>query len=220
VFGAWDSRDTQAKLPRLVASSIRAYDVRPVTRSAQYIPALDYVSAGALEEPVDKATRDAYAERGFVHVPSSGAHGGVIADGPIRREATLHLVALRRLAAADLARTRTLQRYILGLALTAFTYSPSGFLRQGCNLVLDPDRPREFSVVWPDGRREPADVGHDRALAFARDAASAFGIDPSRSIPAAGVDRDVQFDKELARKDVSGDGEKPGKARKKREGKG
>ena len=48
VFGAWDSRDTQAKLTRLIASNIRAYDVRRVKRSAQYIPALDYVAAGAL----------------------------------------------------------------------------------------------------------------------------------------------------------------------------
>lgn len=30
VFGVWDSRDTQAKAPRLVASTIRAYDVRPL----------------------------------------------------------------------------------------------------------------------------------------------------------------------------------------------
>ena len=27
VFGVWDSRDTQAKLPRLVQSVIRAWDV-------------------------------------------------------------------------------------------------------------------------------------------------------------------------------------------------
>src|SRR5690606_10974288 len=39
VFGVWDSRDTQAKVPRLLASTIRAYDVRKLTRSAQYIPA-------------------------------------------------------------------------------------------------------------------------------------------------------------------------------------
>ena len=32
VFGAWDSRDTQAKLPRLIASTIRAYDVVKLSR--------------------------------------------------------------------------------------------------------------------------------------------------------------------------------------------
>jgi CRISPR-associated protein Csb1 len=215
-FGAWDSRDTQAKLPRLLASTIRAYDVRPVTRAAQYVPALEYVAAGALDEPADKAQRDAYAERGFVHVPSSGSHGGVIADGSIRRDATLHLVALRRLAGSDSSKTRALQRYVLGLALTAFTYSPSGFLRQGCNLVLDPKKPRDVSLVWPDGRREPADVAHKRAVAFARAAAHAFGINPDRKIPTAGIDREAQFDKELAKKDMTGDGKATVKAGKKR----
>jgi CRISPR-associated protein Csb1 len=213
VFGAWDSRDTQAKLPRLIASTIRAYNVRPLTRSAQYIPALDYVAAGALDEPADKAMRDALAERGFVHVPSSGDAGGVIADGPIRRDATLHLVALRRLAASESSRTRPLQRYVLGLALTAFTYSPSGFLRQGCNLVLDPDKPREFSAVWPDGRRDAAEVAHERALTFARVAATAFGIDPDRTLPTDGIDRDVPFDETLAKNEVSRPEKEPGKKR-------
>ncbi len=42
VFGVWDSRNTQAKVPRLVASTIRAYNVRSLTRSAQYNPAAEY----------------------------------------------------------------------------------------------------------------------------------------------------------------------------------
>jgi hypothetical protein len=70
--------------------------------------------------------------------------------------------------------------------------------------------------VWPDGRREPADVAHERALEFARAAAGIFGVDPDRPIPTAGIDRDEPFDKELAKKDVSGDGKELGKAGKKR----
>jgi hypothetical protein len=47
---------------------------------------------------------------------------------------------------------------------------------------------------------------HDEALAYARLAAKAFGIDPDRKIEfGKGPDREVQFDKELAKKDVSGD---------------
>ncbi|MCR4415913.1 MAG: type I-U CRISPR-associated RAMP protein Csb1/Cas7u [Thermoguttaceae bacterium] len=42
VFGSWDSRATQVKLPRIVRSVVRAYDVRPLHRSAQYILPLDY----------------------------------------------------------------------------------------------------------------------------------------------------------------------------------
>jgi CRISPR-associated protein Csb1 len=39
VFGVWDSRDTQAKAPRLLASTIRAFNVSELTRSAVYNPA-------------------------------------------------------------------------------------------------------------------------------------------------------------------------------------
>ncbi len=209
VFGAWDSRDTQAKLPRLIASTIRAFDVRKLTRSAQYVPATAYVEHALLEEPTDEKTRKAYAERGFVHVPASGSHGGVIATGGIRRDATLHLAALRLLAVGgDAAETLTLRRYILGLALTAFTHSPSGYLRQGCNLVLDPDpqKKREFKTVYGDGRREDATVTHSEALTYAKAAAKAFGINPDRKIDyKAGPDREVMFDVDLAKKDVSGD---------------
>lgn len=221
VFGAWDSRDTQAKLPRLIASTIRAFNVRRLTRSSQYVPATDYVNEGLLEAPGgDKKTQAAYAERGFVHVPATGSHGGVIATGGIRREATLHTAALRVLTVGqDKSKTVALRRYLLGLALTAFTFPPGGYLRQGCNLVLDPDKPRDFGKVYPDGRREDAGVKDTEALEYAKAAARAFGIDPDRKIE-YGVepDREVEFDKELAKRDVtggdSGDGGRKGRSRK------
>ncbi|MCI0540747.1 MAG: type I-U CRISPR-associated RAMP protein Csb1/Cas7u, partial [Verrucomicrobiales bacterium] len=37
VFGVWDSRDTSAKVPRLLASTIRAFNVREHTRSANFL---------------------------------------------------------------------------------------------------------------------------------------------------------------------------------------
>ncbi len=206
VFGVWDSRDTQAKLPRLIASTIRAFDVRKLTRSAQYVPATEYVDNGLLDEPTDKKTKDAYAERGFVHVPASGSHGGVMAMGGVRRDATLHLAALRLLGAGeDEKKTIALRRYILGLAITAFTHSPFGYLRQGCSLVLDPDKPREFREVYCDGRRKNVTLAHPDALKYARAAAKAFGIDPDRKIHQVSPDREVMFDKGLAKKDVTGD---------------
>jgi len=125
VFGVWDSRDTQAKLPRLIASSIRAFDVRNLTRSAVYIPPLDYTELDVFSEE-DKAkaegnNKSALAQRGFVHNPASGAHGGVIADGGVRRDGTLGLAALRHLhAGKDANKTLSLRRYILGLSLIAF----------------------------------------------------------------------------------------------------
>jgi CRISPR-associated protein Csb1 len=196
VFGAWDSRDTGAKLPRLIASTIRAYNVRELRRSAQYVPAAEYVAEGLLDDPADKKTRDAYAERGFVHVPASGNPGGVIATGGIRRDASLHLAALRLLYASSEARTLALRRYILGLALTAFTYPPAGYLRQGCNLVLEPDKPREFNEVYGDGRRVVASVTHPEALEYARAVVNDFGV---------GANRAVDFDTARAKRDVSGE---------------
>jgi CRISPR-associated protein Csb1 len=202
VFGVWDSRGSQAKLPRLVASTVRAFNVRKLTRSAQYVPATGYVEHQLLEEPADKKTRDAYAERGFIHVPASGSHGGVIAEGGVRRDATLSLAALRLLSVRETNgtmstdRTRSLRRYILGLSLVALTAPQSAYLRQGCNLVPETDKPREFTLVHADGRRESMDLSHPDALAFAKSAAKAFKI---------GEDRSVDFDKKLAERDVKGD---------------
>src|SRR5208282_4514609 len=88
VFGVWDSRDTQAKLPRLVSSTIRAFNVKRLRRSAQFNPATEYITDKLLEETTDKTMKEAYAKRGFVHVPATGSHGGVIATGGIRRDAT------------------------------------------------------------------------------------------------------------------------------------
>jgi CRISPR-associated protein Csb1 len=202
VFGVWDSRDTQAKSPRLIASTIRAFDVRKLTRSAQYIPATEYIAQELLDEPADVATRKSYAERGFVHVPATGSHGGVIAKGGVRRDATLSLSALRLLAAGnDAARTRALRRYVLGLTLTAFTANVSGYLRQGCNLVLDASKPdpRRVDEVYPAGDRKPFTLSHADAIAYAKIAAKEFGVGESRA---------VDFDKERAKRDLAGDDKK------------
>jgi CRISPR-associated protein Csb1 len=207
VFGVWDSRDTQAKLPRLVSSTIRAFNVRKLTRSAQYVPAVRYIESGLLETPADRASKDSYSERGFLDVPATGSHGGVIAEGGVRRDATLALAALRLLSVKDNDKTMALRRYIVGLALTAFTYPPAGYLRQGCLLVLDPEpkEPHQFVEVFADGKREPCNITHSDALEFAKAAAVAFGVGP---------DRHAAFDPERAKKDLLGDGEGKGKGKK------
>lgn len=206
VFGAWDSRDTQAKLPRLVSSTIRAFDVRSLTRSATYIPPIDHIAVGNIPDyEDDKKKKEMYSKRGWLHAIPSGTHGGVIADGGIRRDASLHLAALRLLKADnDENKTLLLRRYILGLALIAFTAAPASYLRQGCNIVLDPDKQREFKLVFNDGRREDIALSHEDAVAYAKATAEVFGIGP---------DRKVMFDKELAKRDVD-EGEIEGKQKK------
>jgi CRISPR-associated protein Csb1 len=205
VFGVWDSRDTQAKAPRLLAATIRAFNVAKLTRSAQYNPAVEYVEEGLLDETEDKDALKAYSERGFRHVPASATHGGVIAKGDIRREVTLQLAALRLLRGTTDEETKKLRAYLLGLALVAFTKPAVGFLRQGCNLVLDGDRKPESKVVFPDGRRENSGLTHDAALAFAKQASSAFGV---------GESRPVKFDAKLAKDETTGEGKKSKRSKK------
>jgi CRISPR-associated protein Csb1 len=200
VFGVWDSRDTQAKLPRLVSSTIRAFDVQRLRRSAQYNPPIDYASHEVFSEE-DKAKaegdpKNPLAKRGFVHVPAVGSHGGVIAKGGIRRDATLSLAALRLLTAGQNSEeTLKLRRYILGLSLVAFTANASTYLRQGTNLVPDIDVPRTLTQVNSDGKRPEFTVTHADAIDFARVAAKAFGVNQEKL--------EVEFDKNLAKTDVT-----------------
>ena len=206
VFGVWDSRDTQAKLPRLIASTVRAFDVRKLTRSATYFAPMDYVSEGVLAasdaEKAEGSSKNPLSSTGFVNALATGTHGGVIADGGIRRDATLALSALKLLRAGNDEETCKLQRYILGLALVAFTKLPLGYYRQGTILVLDPDKPREFCEVALNGARTPATVSHESALAFAQAAAKAFGV---------GESREVEFNKDTAKKNIADAKKKKGK---------
>lgn len=198
VFGVWDSRDTQAKLPRLVSSVVRAFDVQRMTRGAVYVPPVDYaaldVFSEAEKQKAEGSSKSPLAQRGFVHNPASGSHGGVITRGGIRRDATLSLAALHLIEAGrDDANTLRLRRYIFGLALVALTANTSAYLRQGCNLVLDPEKPREFHEVYRDGRRAPSSISHDDAIRFAKVAATEFGVGDNRS---------VDFDRKKAKADV------------------
>lgn len=201
VFGVWDSRETGAKLPRILQSVIRAWDIDPLTRSAQYNPPVDYSALGVFsEDEKEKAeaeaeraggkTRNPRAERGFVHVPAPEQHGGILVHGDIRRDMTINLIALRRLRGAD---GSVLRRYVLGLALAAATAPLDGFLRQGCLLTPDPDRTALWEIVGRDGVREKLTLDEETALVFAQRAADGFGV---------GKERSVKFDKALAKSDV------------------
>lgn len=194
VFGVWDSRDTQAKLPRLVQSVIRAWDVDTLRRSAQYVPALDYAALEVFtEEDKQKAEGKAespLAQRGFVHVPATGALGGIVARGAIERTITVNLVALRKLEGEN---AQYLKRYILGLALVAAAEPLDGFLRQGCLLVPDEKTLAEWVSVSRDGVRTPLTLTPAVALVYAKAAAEKFGVGPNRRIT---------FKKELAHADL------------------
>ena len=194
VFGVWDSRDTQAKLPRIVQSVIRAWDVDVLHRSAQYVPPIDYSALDVFSED-EKAKQEGdpkspLAKRGFVHVPAGQALGGIVARGPIRRDVTVNLIALRKLNGENPA---LLRRYVLGLALVAATEPLDGFLRQGCMLTLDPAVPSEWDTVERNGCRASIDLTSSAAKEYATSAAEAFGV---------GENRRVAFKKALAQADL------------------
>lgn len=178
VFGAWDSRGTQVKTPRIVSSVIRAYDVELVTRSAQYFPAVEYTPA-ILGEAAS-LTDDQKAEFGLAHVPAPKALGGIIVRGEIRREAILNLVSVRTLGVPDdkmgldPKKTLSVRRYILGLTLTALTKPVAHNLRQGCLLVADGGKPAEWKLVDFNGKREAFVLSHEDALSYAQQAVIEF----------------------------------------------
>lgn len=194
VFGAWDSRDTMVKIPRVVQATIRAWDVSELRRSAQYNPPLDYAALDVFSdterEKSEGDPKSPLAQRGFVHVPAVDSHGGIIASGPIRRDVTLNLIALRRL---DGAEGQALRRYILGLSLAAATAPLDGFLRAGCLLTLDPDSKGNWECVARNGKREAIGLNEEAALKYAAAAAQGFGV---------GENREVSFDKNLAKADA------------------
>lgn len=196
VFGVWDSRDTQAKLPRIVQSVIRAWGVDEIKRSAQYGPPVDYSKFDVFTDAKQgkAGTKNPLAQLGFDHVPATEEHGGVVVRGDILRTVTVNLVALRRLNRDDTDdAANILRRYVLGLAVVAATAPLDGFLRQGCLVTPDPDAPAEWVAVGRDGAREKIALDEEKAFAFAKGAADAFGV---------GEDREVTFDKDRAQKDV------------------
>lgn len=194
VFGVWDSRDTGAKLPRIVQSTIRAEDVDELTRSAQYNPPLNYanldVFTDAEKEKQQGDPKSPLAKRGFVHVPAVRTHGGVIARGPIRRDVTVNLIALRRLNGEN---GQALRCYVLGLSLVAATAPLDGFLRAGCLLTIDPDDSGVWRAVARNGARDTVVLDEGTALDYACAAADAFGVGSSRL---------VAFDGKLAKADT------------------
>lgn len=161
VFGAWNSRDAGEKVKRIVQSTIRAFNVEPLTRASQYVPAFDYK---ALLDEKDAPVIDTkkfpdkkLSNHGLLAVPvvsmktkqkdpdlAFRVPGGVLVQGDIRRDASINLVNLRALRSGDEKISHeSLRRYILSLSLMALLYDQEFALRQECQLVLDNDRAKE-----------------------------------------------------------------------------
>ena len=192
LFGSWDSRATQVKLPRIIRSVIRAYDVKELTRSAQYSTIAGEILADGEARAVKPGGEEANeSELGLAHVPAVKTHGGVQVQGEIRREAILNLAALRAVAGSSEEETMKLRRYILGLSLVSLTAPMDSNLREGCELVPDPEQPATWKMVKHDGTRTDLVVTHEQAVAFAT--ASAETLDLA-------AEKTGTFDSEIANK--------------------
>jgi CRISPR-associated protein Csb1 len=200
VFGAWDSRSSQAKLQRLVKAHIRATNVLERTRSAQYTPAADYVGFGAIDESVSTGEDDKnnLSQEGMKHALSTQTVGGVMltATSKLCRTVNVNLAAIRQLRAAGIRaelpneatddakrkaheaerksaneRTRLLQEYVLGLTLLAAYSRPNLNLREGCNLQTKGDA--KIDLVQND-LKKAVEPDQTKLEEFAEHAAKAF----------------------------------------------
>jgi CRISPR-associated endonuclease/helicase Cas3 len=143
-----------------------------------------------------------FAREGFKDNPATGAPGGVIARGDIRRDMTINLSAIRRLrvpqadnlVSDDVERTLKVRRYILGLALLAATVRNEDRynLREGCQLRQKPGHNANWREVrYEGGDSDLTGLTEETVAEYARLAAEAFGV---------GDSREVLFDQKTAEK--------------------
>jgi CRISPR-associated protein Csb1 len=161
LFGVWDSRGgTGQKRPRLVRSTIRAWDIEPLHAAAQFNSVWKALDEGQQQELQKEATakKTKLSAKGLADAPAvfrkvskSAAKymhefrdgspnserrvlGGVVVKGRIEREVTVNLVALRGIRGKDDGETAYICKYLLGLSLVAATADIDLFLREGCHL--------------------------------------------------------------------------------------
>lgn len=166
--GMWESRgeDSQLKIPRALSATITARNVRVLRRMATFTGSFWSKDLGL------EGTR---STEGLDPVPAGEALGGVVAEGEILRTAMLNMVALRQNCKVQPgAEPGAAAKYVYGLGLLALTMQPEAFLRQGCLLVGDGDV--TVNAVKRNGTEVAFVLSHDDALAFAQEAADAFGV--------------------------------------------
>jgi CRISPR-associated protein Csb1 len=199
VFGAWDSRGTQVKRPRLVRSFIRAEDVEVLHGAAQYNSVWKLLDEQQRKELKDiaKAEKVKLSEKGFNDAPAifrktsdkiakfkdgqpnpeARILGGIVARGPITRHVTVNLIALRSVRGADDDASRILRRYLLGLALVAASADLECYLREGCLLRHAGDSDEAWEAVPRRGDSTFHTLAPAAMRDYAQQSAAAFGVE-------------------------------------------
>ncbi len=190
VFGVWDSRGgSNEKLPRLVRSVIRAWNVEVLHAAAQYNSVwklLDEDQREALKKEEAKKGNKDRADVGLADAPAvfrdrttnieARVLGGVLVRGRIEREVTINLVALRGLRGENTEETNLIQKYLLGLSLLAATADIDLFLREGCHLrytgedewheVPRRGEPRLTNLASPESRKMVEEYANKASESF------------------------------------------------------
>ena len=189
VYGAWDSRDTQVRLPRAIGSTIRAFDVCVLTRSAQYTGAFGRAALGLSDQEWKKG-----AEAGFAPTPSVDAPGGILVNGEIVQSASVMLNVLRRYRTGDDA--ALLPAWLLGLALGALLTAGREYsLRSGCALV--PAGPGQWTSVSVSGERARIELDAEAVVAELREVAGEWAA--SAGVTLGGAPTVHRYDETVAR---------------------
>ncbi|MGH7944180.1 MAG: type I-G CRISPR-associated RAMP protein Csb1/Cas7g [Opitutaceae bacterium] len=187
VFGVWDSRGGSAeKRPRLVRSIIRAWDVELLHAAAQFNSIWKALNEDQKAELKKASSQNQLSGKGFADAPATFRKlkgnaarempefrdgspnperrvlGGVISKGPIQREITINLVALRGINGKDEGEGRQIRRYLLTLAVVAATADIELFLREG-SLLRFADKEDAWMQVPRRGALEPVDLASSDA---------------------------------------------------------
>lgn len=225
VFGVWDSRSTYVKQQRLFKSYIRATNIREISRSAQFAPAVAYVDSGAINQDVEKKTGDEsnLSQEGMVHALSTQSVGGVMLTDTSKliRTVNVNIGAIRALRGIvppeqaiksnngestqfdeSIDCTTELQYYILGLALVAALHEPDLNLREGCHLKYKDDEKPPIKLIYRARPGIDASFTYNEVLTFAKEAKTEFFR--LARINEEGIDRrDAVFETGIAEKFLS-----------------
>ncbi len=208
IFGCWDSRGGSGeKRPRLVRAIIRAWDVDQLQSAAQFNSiwkALDEEQRAGLEKALPKGKK--LSEKGFKDAPAVKSKdgrrvlGGILARGPIQRDVTINLVALRGLNGGQ--QTDSLRKYLLGLSILSATADIELFLREGCHLRYADDVDR-WNVVPRRGANSPVDLVSEESQQVVLDYAIAAYEPFKAAWEELGIGNEHEFDLKAA-KDLLG----------------